>query len=499
LSKLLNRWTVPSSLAVLFFSAVSTPAAAADDDDVEITAEPSKAGPKPAAPATATPATTSPTTPTTTVAPTSTPDVEALRAEVRAMRAEIDAHNAADQAKAHDEPPAASVQGTALGHGLSITGYLQSQYESHQDSENELRQGGALLNQDRFLVRRARIRLVGDWQYAAAMIELDGNTVRGFGFGLQKAEATLHYRPDPQKLPIVQGTLGLFDTPFGYELTESPRQRPFMERSQASRAFWPGEPDLGMRISGGYGVLRYSAAALNGHPIGDKQYPGQDPISAKDVAFRFGVDGNPHPDVRVAGGVSALRGRGFHAGTDAAKGTVQWHDLNEDGVVQAYELQAIPATSATPSQTFEHWAIGADLQLQYASRLGKTKLYGELVIGQNMDRALFVADPVLTSVDSRELGFYVGVTQEITKYAIVGFRYDYYDPNADVLDKRGGKLLPYTQRMKTYSPMVGLVLPDRARLVFQYDIVQDFLARDLTGVPANLKNDAWTLRLQVEL
>src|SRR5262249_34928926 len=154
----------------------------------------------------------------------------------------------------------------------------QSQYESHQDSDDQLREGGALLNQNRFLVRRARLRLIGEWEYAATQIELNGDTTKGFNFGLQKAEATLRFRSEPKKVPIVQGTIGLFDTPFGYELVESPRSRHFMERTTGSRAFFPGEPDLGVRFSGGLAFFRWTIAALNGHPIGDKQYPGQDPI-----------------------------------------------------------------------------------------------------------------------------------------------------------------------------------------------------------------------------
>jgi hypothetical protein len=482
-----------SSALCLPFLSISVVAEAAEpppSDDVEVTAEPSPKNPNPAAAK----ASASPEA-----------DIEALRAEVREIRARQDAQGApGEPAKAEPErPPADNFERAPFNArpkpGISVAAYLQSQYESHQDSEDQLRQGGGLLNQDRFVVRRARVRLIGDWQYAQTQIELDANSVKGFAVGLQKAEATLHYRPDPSKPAIVQGTMGLFDTPFGYELVEAPRARFFMERSQASRAFWPGEPDLGARFSGALGFFRWTIAALNGHPIGDKQFPGQDPISAKDVTFRFGAEAKPLPDLHLSGAVSALRGKGFHPGTDATKGTLEWHDQNEDGVVQPYELQSVPGTSPTPSQTFEHWAIGADVQLHYRSRLGITKVYGELVIAQNMDRALFIADPTVSSVDVRELGYYVGITQEITKYGVIGFRYDYYDPNADVFDKRGGKLIPYTQAMKTYSPMVGLVLPQRGRLLFQYDIIRDYLARSAVGVPADLKNNAWTLRLQVEL
>jgi len=51
--------------------------------------------------------------------------------------------------------------------------------------------------------------------------------------------------------------------------------------------------------------------------------------------------------------------------------------------------------------------------------------------------------------------------------------------------------------VRTYSPLIGVVLPQRARLVFQYDFIRDAFARDARGVPTDLRNNQWTLRLQV--
>ncbi len=82
---------------------------------------------------------------------------------------------------------------------------------------------------------------------------------------------------------------------------------------------------------------------------------------------------------------------------------------------------------------------------------------------------------------------------------MIGIRYDLYNPNSDSTDSRGGKFLPSSQTIRTVSPLVGLTLPDRARLVFQYDHISDLLARDSKGVPTDFKNDQWTLRLQVML
>jgi hypothetical protein len=378
---------------------------------------------------------------------------------------------------------------------------VQGQYESHQDSEDQLRQGGALLNKDRFLVRRARLKLEREWEWSSVMIELDGNTTNGSSIGIQHAEASILYRganPSPAMPPMIRLTFGLFDTPFGYELVESPRTRFFMERSVASRAFFPSEPDVGARLSGALGWFRYSFAFVNGQPKDSKDYPLQDPNSQKDFVARVGALVAPSRNLEISFGTSFLNGTGFHKGTDATKNTVVWRDQNENGQVDAGEIQALPGQAATPSQNFDHWAIGADLKIRLRTRFGWTQLYGEIQAAANLDRSLVIADPILTGNDYRELGYYVGFVQEVGEYAAFGLRTDYYDPNADLFALKGGKNLPSTQKIRTLSPMVAAILGP-ARLIFQYDAIKDYLARDARGVPVDLKNNTWTLRLQVAL
>jgi hypothetical protein len=386
-----------------------------------------------------------------------------------------------------------------------FSGYLQGQYESHQDSSDQLRQGGALLNQNRFLLRRGRFKIARDWEWAQVLLEIDGNTTRGPAIRLQKAEASLIYgrSKDRDQPPLAQLTIGQFDLPFGFEVPYVPKVRWFMERTQASRALFPGEPDVGVRFSGGYSFARYAIAITNGEPLDEKSgLQLQDPNANKDLTARFGAEAKATRSIVVAGGVSYNRGKGFSPGTDATKNAAGWTDTNGDGKVQITELSGQPSQTAKVSKNFERWGVGADLELLLKTGIGWSMLYGEAVLATNLDRGLFVAnpnDPTGPGIDLRELGYYIAFTQEITKYGVVGFRYDVYDPNSDVTDTRRGKILPSSQKITTYSPLAGLVLPGRARLLFQYDIIKDFLARNTLGVPVDFKNNQWTLRLQVNL
>ncbi len=383
--------------------------------------------------------------------------------------------------------------------GLVVSGYVQTQLENSQLSEDQLQQGGVPLNRDRFVLRRGRLRLDGSWRWATFALEIDGSTTRGLFFGLRRAEASVLWRnPRRGAPPWAMLTAGLTEIPFGYELAAGVRSRVFMERSLASLAFFRGEPDVGARLSGGVGWFRYAVAVMNGTPLDDRAGSTYaETTAAMDVIGRVGVDVAPSDRFRVAGGVSFLTGTGFHAGTDATPNSIVWRDLNENSVIDGAELTAQPGSAATPSLTFRHWAVNADLQLALRTRLGWTRLYGEFSLATNLDRSVFPSDPITAGSDVRQLGAYVAVVQEVTRYGLVGFRWDYYDANSDFLDSRRGRFVPANLSVQTFSPVVGVVLPDRGKLLFQYDVIVDSLARDGRGVPTDLRNNQWTLRLQM--
>ncbi len=396
----------------------------------------------------------------------------------------------------------ASPYSRAWGHGLLISGYIQGQYQESQASEDQLDPNGADLNQNRFLVRRARMRFDRGWDFAFATLEIDGNNENGLAFGLRRAEASLLWRgPDESLPPLATLTLGLTDVPFGYELFEPNRTRIFLERTTASRAFFPGDPDFGARVAGAVGLFRYAVGVYDGTPVPDSDPSaiGFDPTSEKDVVARFGVETQPTPALGVSGGASFLRGTGFHPGTPATKNALQWQDTNQSGAVDPGEVTGVPAQSAQPSKTFDRWLLGVDLQGRFRTPLGRGIVYGEVYVGDNYDRSLVVADPTQTGVDVREIGWYAALVQEITPYGLLGLRLGAYDPNADATIQRGALLVPRDQTITTWSPLVGLVLPGRARIVFEYDHILNLAGLDSRGVPTSIREDAWALRLQVEL
>jgi hypothetical protein len=455
--------------------------AAAPDDDMEVPAATAPSAPIP-----------SPTVPAPTPPPASAAPSQPVMAAARSVEA-VPTPKASGPVEGKAPAPARPA-------GLEISGYLHAQYQHSAASEDQLNASGQPINETEFVLRRARLRLDKVWDYAAATLELDANTVRGVTVGIRRAEASIFYRGgnDDGLPPLLGLTLGVTDLPFGFELGESTRDRIFMERTLASTALFPTEADAGAKLFGAYSVLRYAVAVSNGEPIDRNGLP-HDPNAAKDVTGRLGAEGEVARGFTLAGGTSFVAGTGFHRGQAARKSVIRWRDDNEDGVLQANEVIATPGIAATPSKNFDRWVLGLDLETSLATPIGRTILYGEAFVASSYDRGYAPADPAVSNVEVREAGGYLALAQELTRYALVGVRASIYDPNSDVVETRAAETVPKIQTVKTFSALGALVLPGRARLSFQYDLIKDYLARDALGVPADADNNRWTLRLGVDL
>jgi len=455
-----------------------------EEDDVEVQARPAPAEPRPEPPKPE-PAKPAPVEPEPAKPPKIT---DALEKAIVAP------------ATPDDAPRSLVAEGSnyvrPLRRGLVLWGFAQAQYERNQISEDQLAPGGEPLNLNRFVLRRGRLRIDHGWENAAVTLELDASTVQGFGVGVRRAEGSLLYRGTTRDdvAPLLVLTAGVTDLPFGAEIGESQRDRLFTERSVGSLALFPTEADVGVKVWGARGFLNYALAVVNGQPAG----PYQDKDDAKDIVGRVGVDARVHPLLRVDGGLSFYQGKGFSPGRDATKDSVIWIDDNNNGFAESFEIQGVTGSAAVASQNFDRWAAGLDLAASLRTPIGVSRLASEAVVAQNLDRGLFVSDPIQSGQHARQLVLAVSTVQQVTRWAALGFRAAYYDPNSDLLEQRAGVFFNKRESFWVLSPTLAFTLA-HARVTAQYDVVDDRLARDERGVPVNAKNDQLTLRLQVDL
>ena len=408
----------------------------------------------------------------------------------------------AEEASARELPQApAPASMPSWTRDLRFSGYLQADWGIvRQSSLDEVNSAtGDPLNEKRFLIRRGHLRADYDGDGPVfGSLELDANTIKGTTVRLVDAEASFRWPQAKDALPpSFVTTLGLFKTPFGFEVLEADNVRPFLERATVIRALFPGEFDLGLRFKLKWRALNLAMGLMNGAPLGEKQLPGRDPNESKDLVGRLGATTTPVEGVGVDFGLSGVTGSGFHKGTPSTKDQLVWRDTNEDGVVQPTEIQVIPGSSSTASQNFKRFGLGADVQVRVAVPvLGELALRGELVFAKNLDRGIMPADPVATGRDLREVGWYAGATQEVTRWGMVGVRYDRYDADADASRQAGASILPSSAVFSTVAVM-GMLRWSPGRLILEYDHNTNPLGRDAAGAPTTLKDDALTLRGEV--
>jgi hypothetical protein len=416
------------------------------------------------------------------------------QAEVLRLQKALDEAAAREDARERNAPPAVK----ASMAGVSLYSYVQADYQVRQSSEDQLDPvSGQPLNQDRFLIRRARLGVSLDRQFGEGRLEIDGNTVNGPQLRLFDVEASAKWpgRGDGAP-PVVMGTIGLFRIPFGREVPQDDRRRFFMERSTVARALFPGEVDLGARVSGGWHFVRYVLAVMNGQPLGGNGFAGLDPNHQKDIVGRLGVE-ESRGRIDFAGGVSGLRGTGFHPGTTATKPALQWNDSDESGTVGPGETVGIPGVAAGASSNYTRYAFGADLALsaRFPHRL-KTSLEAEFFLASDLDRGIFPADPKGTLNRSmREIGYYLALIQEFGRWRL-GVRYDYYNPDQDSSKNAKGSPVPTDASYSTLAVAAACVAP-WGRVIIEYDHNQNHLGINTSGMPGNLADDAVLLRGEV--
>ncbi len=386
---------------------------------------------------------------------------------------------------------------------LRIRGYVHADAVAWDESSVDALDPstGRPLNDTRFLIRRARLRAEVDRGPLSGSLELDANTVDGPAARLISAEVTGRWPwTEEGQLPLIAATVGLVKTPFGAATRERAEKRLYFEAPTFVRALYPGEYDVGLALHGGWRFLRYVVAAMNGDPIGEARVGARDVTASKDLLGRVGIDVAPLDGVRLEVGTSALIGEGLSPGTPTTKDELVWRDVNENGLVELTELQVIAGAAATAPANYARFALGADLRLTVeVPVLGQAVLFGEVVWAGNLDRGVYVADPVVTGRDLRELGWAVGAYTDLGRWARLGVRFDRYDPDADSADAQGGVRVPYDATLSTLAVVAQWRPIEAGYLAVSFEHNDNTRGRAADGTPARFPDDALIFRAAIEL
>ncbi len=310
---------------------------------------------------------------------------------------------------------------------LKISGYVQAQWQLADTAGIKSFSGGNFptTSDNRFNVRRGRIKFTYNNENSLYVLQLDATEK---GMGIKDAYVAIK-EPWAEFATL---TAGVFDRPFGYEIGYSSGSRETPERARAFQSLFPGERDLGAKITlqprkgTTYDFIKLDAGLFAGNGINSefdsrKDFIGHLSIAKTNIAqtFKYGL------------GISYYNG-GVFQGTKAA------YSMNElsDGITMGF----IADSAAGNKNAFaKREYMGADAQASIQSAIGITTLRAEYLWGKqpgSNSSNVSISSATAPTYDTYNRNFaagYIYFIQNIgdTKNQFV-LKYDWYDPNTEV-------------------------------------------------------------------
>ncbi len=379
---------------------------------------------------------------------------------------------------------------------LKITGYIQVQYQKADTASTESFAGGNFgTNIDnRFSVRRGRFKLAYTNELSQYVLQVD---VTEKGVGIKDAYASF---TEPW-LQTLSFTGGVFDRPFGYEISYSSSSRESPERSRIFQTLFPGEREVGAKLT----VLPPKTSSFYFFKLEGGMFNGSGPAavefdSYKDFIGRLSFFKNLlNESVGVGFGASYYSG-GWRQDTK---------------YIYKIEDSSFSKDSTKVGDKVKREYFGLDAQLSFTNNpIGITTIRGEYITGKQPGTASNSASPVaqpLTDAYLRNVsGGYIYFLQNIfnTRHQLV-VKYDWYDPNTKVSGNEIGVTGTNTGATDVKFSTLGLGWIYRwnshVKITAYYDMVKNETSNAPLAIAKNNTAKTWatdrndnvfTLRLQ---
>lgn len=377
---------------------------------------------------------------------------------------------------------------------LKITGYLQAQFQ-YSDSNGVISFAGGNFPSKvdkRFSVRRGRLKATYEGNMSQFVLQMDV-TERGVGIKDAYAKVT---EPWAEAVTL---QAGIFNRPFGYEISFSSSERESPERGRMSQILFNNERDLGAMItlqprkSSPWNMLRLDAAILSGTGPTATDFD-----KVKDFSGRLSLNKTLcHETAKLSAGVSYYDG-GFRADTTLS------YKMSADTFASEVKKNA---TSEILKKTY----YGADLQFSIEWVAGITTLRAEYIQGvqpspvaaTNPQATLMypidvtAAKRAIYKRDFNGAYFYFVQSIGLSKHAIVA-KYDWFDPNTSVSSDKvdpANKLTAGDVQFSTLGFGYLLRWNENVKFTFYYDVVTNETTK-ISGYTKDIKDNIFTARMQ---
>ncbi len=371
---------------------------------------------------------------------------------------------------------------------LKVSGYIQAQLQVGEP--DAIMKVGNAVNEhpgrgySRVGIRRGRIKFAYEEGIFSGVFQLD---ITEKGVGIKDAYLNIK---DPW-VGTNQLRAGVFDRPFGFEISYSSSRRESPERSTVFQTLFPDERDLGAMLvlqaskTSPWNFLKLEGGLFAGNGIKQETDTRKDFIGHLSAAKGIGAN------IKWGLGVSYYNGGVFQGNENVYSMQGKAFVLNND-----------PANKGSYSKR-EYF--GVDGQFNIMSRLGMTQLRAEYLFGKQPGGPLSSKSPnssvlILTDTYLRNFqGGYVIFVQDFGKLPLSAvLKYDWYDPNTKVSGDDIG--LNGTNYVDLSQNTFGFGLLWRAspsiRLTAYYELNKNEKTTNLANFTKDVKNDLFTLRLQ---
>lgn len=380
---------------------------------------------------------------------------------------------------------------------LKITGYVQAQFQYADSSGSPAAYAGGNFapgDDKRFMVRRGRLKATWTNTNSQYVLQVDAN--EGGAVVLKDA----YFKFTDPYLQMFTLTGGVFNRPFGYEITFSSSDRESPERGRMSQIIFPNERDMGFMLTiqapktSRWNCLKLDAGFFNGTGLNAKEFDKKKDFighltynaATRDEKIKYGV------------GVSLYDG-GFAMPNDTL-----------------YKMSTVTDT-AKFTYSNDHNRVystrmyyGGDAQISIDWLPGITTFRAEYITGvqpASSTTTTSVSVMPTTSVFTRKFnGAYFYFLQNVgqTKLQLVA-KYDWYDPNTDVKGTEVGMTTKISQTgvatnvndIKFSTLGLGAIwrFDQNMKIVAYYDMVKNEKT-SVKGYYTDIKDNVVTIRLQ---
>ena len=382
---------------------------------------------------------------------------------------------------------------------LHFSGYIQPQFQVAQQKGAVSFEGGNFSDSasNRFLLRRARIRL--DY-----LVPAKGKNfpLAFFAFQFDITERGAFARDVFLRLFEAKGqklsmTMGLFARPFGYELNLASSVRESPERGRMSQLLMPAERDIGAMVSyesrkneKGKPLFKLDAGVFNGPGLSaTTDFDSYKDFISRAILKPYAVS----KKITVSAGASLLYG-----------GWLQATRYKYETKLVAGKKQFVADSSLANLgvQAPRHY-YGADVQLVFKQKRGKTELRAEYWRGRQPGTAATTANPATlpmapTYIRNFDGAFFYFIQNIVNEEWEVVAKYDWYDPNTAVRESEIGASGFTAADIKFSTIGFGLThyFAGNLKAVAYYNIVRN-RPTALAGYTTDSRDDNFTFRIQL--